>query len=197
MIFRVSEVETFRQWLEDEDADIEPLLARLRGEVPASPQMLAGTAFHRGLETATPGTFEQIEANGYTFLFPQDSEIALPVVREVRASKDYGGITVTGCVDVLDGLRIEDHKTTSRFDADRYLAGFQWRFYLDIFGAYIFRWNVYEIEQLRERVFAVKPPQFLTQYRYAAMEAECTALANRLREFALAYMPERVSLEAA
>ena len=39
----------------------------------------------------------------------------------------------------IDGLRIEDHKTTSRFEPDWYLPGYQWRLYLDIFGASRFR----------------------------------------------------------
>lgn len=197
MIFRVSEVESYRQWLEDEEAELEPLLARLRGEIPPSPDMEAGTAFHKALELSKPGEFEQIEGNGYTFLFPQEAQIELPNVREIRASKQYGGITITGCVDVLDGLRIEDHKTTGRFDPDRYLAGVQWRYYLDIFGAYIFRWNVYEIEQLRERVYSVKPPQFLTQYRYPRLHADCEALALSLEQFARKHMPERITQQAA
>lgn len=197
MLFRVSELESFRQWRMDEDAELEPFLARLRGEEPPSEAMLAGTAFHKALELAKPGEFDTMEALGYQFVITADIKIALPPIRELRAYKTYGPITVTGQVDGLEGLRVDDHKTTGRFDADRYLAGFQWRFYLDIFGADIFRWNVFEHRLLRERVYEVFGFHTLEQHRYPTLERDCRALALDMAAFAAEHMPERCSKEAA
>lgn len=193
MQFRVSEVESFRQWLNDEESDIEALLARLRGETSPSEAMQAGTAFHRALELASVGETDHLEANGYRFRFECDVDLALPSIRELRASKQYGPISVTGCVDVLEGLRIEDHKTTGQFDADRYLAGYQWRYYLDIFGAKVFRWNVFEIREDEPRVYIVRAHHRLEQSVYPGMHAECARLAGELHAFALEHMPERRS----
>lgn len=191
MIFRVSECESFRQWRADEEAELSDLLARLRGEIPPSDAMLAGTAFHRALELATVGEAAELEANGYRFTLDCDACLALPDVRELRASKAYGPITITGCVDVIHGLRIEDHKTTGRFDPDRYLDGYQWRFYLDIFGAKVFRWNVFEIREKAPRVYSVFAAHQLEQHAYQRMHDDCARLASDLHQFALTHMPER------
>lgn len=197
MTFRVSEVESFRQWRDDEDADLELLLARMRGQTEASEAMLAGTAFHKALEVAQPGEAETLQALGYTFKMVGDFELAIPVIREVRASKAYTvddcAVLVSGQLDAIEGKRVEDHKTTGRFDPERYLGGYQWRLYLEIFGANHFRWNVFEIsatdDQLTWEVFAAHR---LEQYRYPGMSADCERLVSDLARFAREHLPERV-----
>lgn len=182
MLARVSSLEAFRRYLITEDVTAEDLVQWITTDNP-TPAMRAGTAFHKAMETAEDGEHETLEADGYTFLLP-DAEIALPAIRELRASKQYGDLTVTGCVDLLDGLRVEDHKSTSRFDAERYLAGYQWRLYLDIFEADTFRWNVWPIREVEPMVFQVSPPELLEAQRYPGMEADCARLANDYLEFA-------------
>ena len=197
MTFRVSEVESFRQWRDDEAADLELLLARMRGQTEASEAMLAGTAFHKALEVAQPGEAATLQALGYTFNIAGDFELALPVIREVRASKAYtvddSTVLVSGQLDAIEGKRVEDHKTTGRFDPERYLGGYQWRLYLEIFGANHFRWNVFEIaatdEPLTWDVFAAHR---LEQYRYPGMGADCERLVADLARFAREHLPERV-----
>lgn len=191
MLFRVSEVESFRQWRDDEEAELSDFLARLHGEQEPSDAMLAGTAFHRALELATEGEAETLEANGFRFLIECDITLALPEIRELRASRAYGPITVTGCVDVIEGVRIEDHKTTSRFDPERYLDGYQWRYYLDIFGAEVFRWNIFEMRPIEDRVYSVFATHRLEQHRYPSMRHDCAKLVKALHEFAVANLPER------
>lgn len=199
--FRVSEVESFRQWRNDEDAELSDLLARLRGEKAPSEAMLAGTAFHKALEMSPTGLeVSSIGADGYTFTFPGEFEIALPTVREVRASKVYRGpdyaITVSGQLDAIDGKRVEDHKTTGRFDPDRYLDGYQWRFYLDIFGADHFRWNVFEIAATDNPLtWEVHNFHRLEQYRYPGLEQDCARLVEQLAAFTRTHLPERIRAE--
>lgn len=198
MIFRVSEAELFRQWRDDEDMDVEMLLARLRGEAPPSQRMLAGTAFHAILECASTGEeIAEAEHAGFRFIIEADIELALTPIREYRASKLYPGITITGQLDHQDGLRIEDHKTTERFDADRYLSGYQWRYYLDIFGAKVFRWNVFEMREVEPGVYLVHHFHRLEQRRYPGMERDCEMLAVDLASFAHERMPERLVQVAA
>lgn len=182
MLARVSNVEALRQWREREDSPLADLIAWLTTDKP-TPAMLAGTAFHKALETAEDGDHSVMEANGHTFLLP-DAEIALPTIRELRGYKDYGDLTVTGQVDCLFGTRVEDHKTTSRFDAERYLAGCQWRFYLDIFGADVFRWNVFVLREVGPLTFEVAPPEILEAYRYPGLHDDCAALAADYLTFA-------------
>lgn len=194
MLARVSEIETFRRWRSDEDATPEDLVARLTDFQPSEP-MLAGTAFHKALELAEPGEYETLEANGYTFLLPHDCAIALPAIRELRCFGQYGPLRVTGQVDCLYGKRVEDHKTTAYFGADGYWEGCQWRFYLDLFGADVFRWNVFELtpDRKRERTYTVKPPHILEQCRYPGLHTDCMKLAGEFYEFAERHMPNRIT----
>lgn len=187
MLARVSNLEAFRYWREAEDQSVEELIERLTTFQPTEP-MLAGTAFHKALELAPYGEHEQLSADGYTFLLP-DGTLVLPEIRELRGFKAYGPLTVTGCVDDLEGRRIDDHKTTARFDPERYLAGYAWRYYLDIFDADVFRWNVFEISEVKPRVYQVSDPQLLEQYRYPGLHEDCARLAADFHEFAAKHLP--------
>jgi hypothetical protein len=195
MLARVSHIESFRRWRLDESQDAADLVARLLDFQPTE-AMQAGTAFHKALELAKPGRYETLEALGYTFLLPEDGVIALPNVRELRCYGSYGPLRVTGQVDALEGLRVDDHKTTAQFNAEGYWEGCQWRFYLDIFGADVFRWNVFPITPVRgkEKTYTVAAPQILEQCRYPRLHDDCMALASDYYDFAIKHMPR---LEAA
>src|SRR6185312_11856244 len=110
-----------------------------------------GTAFHRALETIRDG-FEgtEVSALGYRFVFTCDVTISLPETRETRRGKDYGGIIVSGQADGIGGKSIIDHKSTAHFDAEKYLEGWQHKFYLDIFEADRFDWYVWEMKEIEE-----------------------------------------------
>lgn len=198
MTFRVSECETFRQWQQDEDSDLDLLLRRMRGEEPASPAMEAGTAFHKALENSATGIeTKSLCANGYTFNIVGDFELSLPAIREVRAGKtwfvDGEPVAISGQVDAIDGMSVHDHKTTGRFDPERYLNGYQWRLYLEIFHASHFRWNVFEIAVTDDpMVWEVFDAHTLEQYRYPMMGQDCERVITDLARFAREYLPERV-----
>ena len=163
--------------------------------------MLAGIALHNALEHATCGEFAELSADGYVFVFPENAEIALPVVRELKAEKVYmvGGVAVTvvGKVDTLQGKSVEDHKTTSQFDAEKYMGTFQWRYYLDIFNADHFRWNVFVLSNVDEKVYEVRAVHPLNQYRYPGMADDCMELLREFVDFARVNLPERFMAQAA
>lgn len=200
MKYRVSNVERFRQWEQDEDGDTAALIADICGLGEPSKAMAAGTAFHKVLEQfAAPGeVWNEAGADGFRFMFPTDFELEVTPVRELRASKVYivdgQPITISGQVDAIHGLRIEDHKTTARFDADRFLSGYQWRLYLDIFQAAQFRWNVFEIQEVESTAptdgFELPPAEYevvaqhqLEQYRYPELANDCQSLVARFARF--------------
>lgn len=191
MMARVSNVEAYRQWTLDEEAEPADLVARLTSFEP-TPAMLAGTAFHAAIENAPVGEHAALSHDGYTFHFECEASIYVPRIRELRCGKRYGELFVSGQVDALEGLRVEDHKTTAYFSAERYLDGYQWRYYLDIFGANVFRWNVFEIKPSKDddKAFTVAPPQFLEARRYAGLSRDCERLAQGYYEFASRHMPD-------
>ena len=191
MLARVSNIETYRRWRLEEDATPADLVSRLTADQPTE-RMEVGTAFHKALELAQSGDHDELTANGYRFLFAGPCAIALPSVRELRCSRQYGPLIVSGQVDAIHGLRVEDHKTTANFSADSYLEGCQWRFYLDIFGADVFRWNVFEILADRKdpHTYHVDPPHLLEQFRYPGLHDDCMALALGYYEFATKHLLE-------
>jgi len=199
-IARVSWIESYRRWLHWEplfDGQEEPTLADMIKSVTASEPteaMLVGTAFHKALETASEGEFETLSANGYTFRLP-DASIELTPIRELRGHAEYGDLTVTGQVDGLFGKLVVDHKTTSKFDAENYLAGLQWRFYLDIFDADVFRWHVFERREIAEREYALSVPHVLIANRYPGLHQDCERHAAAFLEFADRHLPPEAGRE--
>lgn len=193
MLARVSNIEAFRRWRESEDQTVADLVAWLTFDTP-TPAMLAGTAFHTALETAEPGEYPSLESDGHMFVLA-DGYLAIPPIRELRAYRDYGPLTVTGKCDVLAGLRVEDHKTTARFDAERFLTGYQWRFYLDLFDAHVFRWNVFELREIGPKQFVTTGPHILETYRYPGLHDDCARLAADYHEFARIHLPGVSGLE--
>lgn len=202
MLARVSNIEALRQWKNwhplfegQEEPSVDDLVRRITTDEPTE-AMKAGTAFHKAIELAQDGEHETFEANGYRFLLP-DAEISLPAIREMRAYGDYGGLTVTGQVDAVDGRVIFDHKTTSKFDPERYLDGCQWKFYLDLFEANEFQWNIFVIKELEPQVYSVAAPQILKAYRYPSMRTDCDLLAADYLDFARKFLPETTNLQMA
>ena len=195
-----TDIDAFRRYRDDEEADLILLLLQLRRESEPTEAMIAGTALHKALETVSFGEFVGLEADGYTFSFETDAEIALPTIREVKATKSYeiGNclVTLVGKVDAIHGKRVDDHKFTSRYDAERFLDSYQWRVYLDVFGADEFRWNVFEGRESAPRNYLITAIHPLIMHRYPGMEDDVRRELAEYVGFARRFLPERFGLEA-
>lgn len=192
--FRVSNVAAYARWRDDPDQeDVGWLINQIVGESETK-SMAKGTAFHRVLEDISDGVeLQEVEVDGYRFVFSADIEVYLPKIREWRLGKDYGGIIISGQCDAIEGKTIYDHKTTERFDAENYLDGWQHKFYLDIFGADKFVWNVWTMKHVEDMEYEVKDLHVLQQFRYPQLTADCQALALEFKEFAARYLPIEVT----
>lgn len=205
LALRVSatDIDALRYFYDDEEADLGDLLARLRRAAPPTPAMLAGTAFHKALETLDQGTAAELEADGHVFVIDVDAELDLPTVREIKATREYrvGDVMVTlvGKVDAVLGKRIDDHKLTGSYDAERFMAGYQWRIYLEVFGADEFRWNIFEGAEIanQERVWKVRSLHKLTMHRYPGMAADVERQVAAFVDFARIHLPEKFERIAA
>lgn len=198
-----TDIDALRYFLDSEEADLADLLAQLRRASPPTSAMLAGTAFHKAMEAAAPGDVDQLEADGHVFNLEFDGEFDIPVIREIKATKEYqiGDVVVTlvGKVDAVLGRRIDDHKLTGSFDAERYLAGYQWRIYLDMFDADEFRWNVFEGAEIagQERVWKVRSMHPLRMHRYPGMADDVARQVAAFVDFASTHLPEKFERIAA
>ena len=186
--FSVSQIDVFRAWEKDPEADLSWLMKALSSKEETA-DMRRGTAFHKALENFTDGEVDRLDANGYTFMFDGDFDLPSITLREVRGQKNYGGIEIRGRIDGVLGKHILDHKAATWFDAERYFAKYQWRYYLDIFNADRFTWYIWEMqEQDDPMIWTVRDLHVIEQYRYPELEKDCKSLAQRLRMFAEQYL---------
>lgn len=197
-----SDIDAFRYFMADDEGELADLLAQLRKETPPTESMKAGTALHAALETSEPGEHGELSANGYTFVFAVDGEIDLPAIREVKATRELVVegclVTLVGKVDAIHGRRVDDHKFTGKYDAERFMASMQWRIYLDVFDADEFRWNVFEGRQDTTDPFRyiITAIHQLSIHRYPGMRADVERVLRRFIEFARQHLPERVGHDA-
>ena len=190
----VSDLEAFREWRESEDDSLEELLKRLRREEPPTPAMKAGSAFHAALEHCDADVLGDFDQDGFRFEWACDAELELPAIRELKAEERIHtqglDLTLVGKVDALHGMTVIDFKTTSQFDAERYIRTYQWRAYTSMFRADTFRWNVFEMKPKSERVYLISAVHRLEQHRYSGMEADVLEKLVDYVAFAKAHLPE-------
>lgn len=199
-MLRVSatDIDALRRYRGDEDAELADLLAQLRRESEPTEAMMAGTALHKALETAEAGELRGFAVDGFTFDIEVDAEIDLPPTREMKGTREYvvDGciVTLVGKVDAIHGKRVDDHKFTSRYDAERYMDSYQWRIYLDIFGADEFRWNIFEGKEAFEgsRHYAIRAFHKLTMHRYPGMSNDIMREVRSFVSFAREFLPQKI-----
>lgn len=180
----VSNIDLFRVWRGDESLDLEWLRKRilLREQTEA---MKVGEAFHKALELAGLCETDSLEAMGHRFEFLKDCEVELAPARELSLTKEYGDLLVRGRVDCITGPLVLDYKSTSQFDPDRLMAGYQWRFYLDMAKADRFRWDVFVLRETDDpKIYSISDFHRLEQWRYPELAEDCGKLAAEYSAFA-------------
>lgn len=191
-----TDIDAFRRFRDREDADLGSLLRQLRRQEPPTEAMMAGTALHAILETAEECDLKGATDGEFSFSFDLDEDLDLPPIREMKATAEHkiDGciITLVGKVDAVHGRRVVDHKLTSHFDADRYLGSYQWRIYLDIFGADEFIWNVFEAREGAPRNYLIHHLHRLRVHRYPGMGDDVRRELAAYLDFARVHLPEKL-----
>ena len=143
-----------------------------------------------------PVSEDMLIADGHAFAFTCDAEIEAWRRRELKAEKDYDGITVSARCDRLYGSVIADDKTTESFSkggVERYIDKWQWKYYLDIFGAHEFVWHIWECREIKfkpsdypgiKAAWEVHNHHVIKNYRYPELESECREFARGFKNFA-------------
>lgn len=195
----VTDLDSYLYWRDSEDMTFEQLLTRLRGQEPPNANMLAGRAFHSMLEKAGEDELYCAVQDGFEFVFDLDSVISVPPIRELKGevviNTHVGPVTLVGKVDTLNGLRVSDYKLTERFDAECYADSYQWRCYLEMFGATEF---IYEVFQYRwdlkacDRLIVYDHQQFRCD-AYPGMRADIVRQVSGLAEIVAKHVPEKIN----
>lgn len=190
-----TDIDTLRRFYDEEDADLADLIRQLRHLMPSTEAMEAGTALHKALELAEPGDYKGFECDGFTFSFETEAEVDLPAIREMKATREYlfddVHVTLVGKVDAINGKSVVDHKLTAKFDADRYLDSYQWKIYLEVFGADHFRWNIFEAMESAPRNYLIRNVHKLDMHRYPTIGEDVERQVRAFVLFARDHLPER------
>ena len=190
-VVSVTKLARYERYLRDDEDTLENLLRDLRGEAPSTPQMQRGSAWAAAMELFSEPNGESLSrvySKGHTFLIDCDGEVPAYPLREHTAYKDYSGITVVARCDRKHGMTIEDDKTTGYFDEEKYVSGYEWRYYLDVFGAHTFRWRIWVMGEEEPYVWRVKEFHVMEQYRYPSLHQDCADLAEQFKQFAEEYL---------
>ncbi len=107
---------------------------------------------------------------------------------EIREYMDFGNAVVTGCADMIDGLEIRDIKTKYSVPNDKdYADSCQWRFYMQLFGADVFHFDLFIFDGYNPdkhggdvRGLPLTRREPITVYRYPGLEQDNI---NLLHEF--------------
>lgn len=117
----------------------------------------------------------------------------LDAFHEIRLYKDFGDAVITGCADMIDGVEIRDIKTKYSYPSDAdYINSCQWRFYLQLFNADVFHFDLFIFEgydkdkhgyDVRGLPLKRYEPS-ITCYRYDGMEQDNMNLLHSFLEWA-------------
>ena len=161
------------------------LVARLMRTEPANEKMLIGTAFHSVLE-ACPENLDHTFQDGYEFTISCDVEIKAPQIKEIRAHKEYNvdgrKIILSGKCDGITGNVVADHKLSFRPNPEYYFESYQWRAYLDIFNADIFKYILYSAKQ-KDNDIEIYDISVMDMYRYPGMADDVVAGIRNFLDF--------------
>lgn len=197
----VTDLDGYLYWLGNETADLSELITRLRGQEEPTVQMRAGRAFHKVFEESKAGEIQTIAADGFTFDFAIDRDIAVPDVRELKGEivlpTHVGPVTLVGKVDALNGATVIDYKLTERFEAERYADSYQWRAYLLMFSGTRFDYEVFQARYGDDNTIVIYDHHPLSFYAYPGMREDVLTLVSSLAEIVAKHVPEKIMSEAA
>lgn len=210
-LVRTTAIEAFRRYLANGDNDYyeiteQSVIDSVTGEFKGNEQTRIGTAFHSIVQIGNPehkiiDGGDEFDVDGFKVrLAKKHCMLALAyrnehpnAYHEFRGYKDYGRAIVTGCADMIDGVEIRDIKTKYSTPNDaEYINSCQWRYYLDIFGADVFHFDLFVFDGYKKEKHGYDvrgleltrhtPP--ITCYRYPEMENDNLALLNQFMDWA-------------
>jgi hypothetical protein len=185
-------VDSYNYWLKNEYAKEESLIDSIKGIYRPGWQAEHGKGLHYIFEDAPDAHRSEdgktYTANGVTFQ-AEDIEECLKYVdrsgaNEVKVTGEYDAgepVTVVTKADQLLNAKIVEYKSKwSPFDMEAYVESYQWKFYLENFGANECRYKVFCFDKSKSGVVKLKSIEEFSCYRYQGMRRD---LEDILRQF--------------
>jgi hypothetical protein len=188
-------LESFRLYMTRDFMSEAELLSSIRGEFKPNRVMQLGSAFHSILETPDVCVRPSGDYVADGIVFPGDVVApCLPLFDrsgafEVKATKDFHingqTWTVVSKADQLVRLDVVENKTKwAVFDLNRYAESYQWRFYVDVYGAQRVRYNVFCLSEYADGEIGLRSIEQFNLYPYPRLAADCRSLLSEFVEYA-------------
>jgi len=203
MILRVTNLEKFRRFRDGVSSfDTEQsVIDTLTGVFVGNNKTIIGSAFHSIIEHSEDIRMLKSDMSGHVEFNEEQIKIAVlhslnlqPFIPEIRQNKDYetnyGIVTMSGAIDVLQGNQIRDTKV--KFSSPLYLDyydSFQWRIYLSIFGLDRFYYDIFELIGYKDEMMVdvskceIKQHEPYECLRYKNLETDIIELLNEFLEW--------------
>jgi hypothetical protein len=203
MILRVTNLEKFRRFRDGVSSfDTEQsVIDTLTGVFVGNNKTIIGSAFHSIIEHSEDIRMFKSDMSGHVIFNEEQIKIAVlhslnlqPFIPEIRQNKDYetnyGIVTMSGAIDVLQGNQIRDTKV--KFSSPLYLDyydSFQWRIYLSIFGLDRFYYDIFELIGYKDEMMfdvskcVIKQHEPYECLRYENLETDIIELLNEFLEW--------------
>lgn len=174
----VSTLDQFRRF-RDELISEDDLVESITGAFVPTRQILVGREVHELIERAgDSASCELIDAARCMEMIDREDMLGEP---ECWISGELAGARITARVDALHGVEVREFKSTwSAFNADRYMASYQWRLYLALSQAQRFVYRVFEMAEGDKGLAHIKADHTLTLAPYVGMVEDCE---NLIREY--------------
>lgn len=195
MIVRVTNLEKFRRFRDGVSSfDTEQsVIDTISGVFVGNNKTFIGSAFHSIIEKGVHNSNVIFNLNQIEIALKHKENI-YPFIPEIRQNKDFetnfGIITLSGAIDVLQGNQIRDTKT--KFSSPEYLEYFdsyQWRIYLSIFGLDRFYYDIFEFIGYKDEMLldvsgcGIKQHDPYECLRYDNLETDIIQLLNEFMEW--------------
>jgi len=183
-------IESFRLWQTGDWMSEEDLQATIKGEFVPTFNTELGKHYHAILEEPEPyrslfgygrGGF-QFEAAAIDEMLARINPAGVPEVKTARELLVAGAgvVHLVSKCDWIAGLHIDEFKTTLEgFDAEKYMASYQWRIMTMLFEATSVSYHVALLKDETEKI-TLRGIESLNVFPYPQLEADVRHL---LREF--------------
>jgi hypothetical protein len=181
-------LESFRLYLKADWFDEADLIAQIQGVFTPTPQIRLGKAYHACVEKPQLSLSGFYEKDGYRFereAIEGMRRRIIPGLFEVKTTKmiriGSEDVTLVSKCDHIIGAHLDEFKTSTQFDADKYLASIQWRLMMWLFDTTSVTYHVATLgEDEEDNIVRLKGIESLNVFPYPQLKDDCFEL---VREF--------------
>lgn len=181
---RVTKLQAFNLFRSEDWFNSEKLIDQISGTHEVNKAMKLGTDFHKMIENRplkkSIGIFSEeviYEINAI------EEDCAREVEGELIIPIEQGSLIVSGHADAIKGNMVIDYKTTlAEPHIDMYFDSYQWRLYLLMFDAKVFKYDFFKLSYNKavkdQEIYTATRLDPLYLYAYKDMFKDCQRLAQ-------------------